>query len=98
MIPAERLRISVADCRSLKHNGSTLSFTVSIGLTASRAGDNPACILWRAQQALKAAIEAGGNRAYSHDGSVSDSVSGASGWVGLEDLPQDHPTSLTPDG
>ncbi len=73
--PAERLRISVANCRTLKHNGSALSFTVSIGLTCSLSDDDPACILHRAQQALESAIGEGGNRSCYHDGRTNASVS-----------------------
>ena len=72
LIPAERLRVSVAGCRNLKHNGTTLCFTVSIGLTASQAGDDPARILQRAQQALDTAVGQGGNRSYFHNGKGSD--------------------------
>jgi diguanylate cyclase (GGDEF)-like protein len=97
MIPAERLRVSVGRCRSLNHNGSTLNLTISIGLTVSQAGDDPACILGRAQEALKLAAVEGGNRCCLHNGKGCDSVSSAPGWAGLLDLPQGGPASQLQD-
>jgi diguanylate cyclase len=85
-IPAERLRISVANCRTLRHNGLLLNFTVSIGLTVSQEGDDPARILQRAQRALESAVEQGGNRSCYHDGDLSRPIFCPTDVGNLDDL------------
>ena len=96
VIPAERLRVSVANCRSLKHNGLTLKFTVSLGLTASRSGDDAGSILDRAQQALQAANLEGGNRSFLHDGTHYTPVVRTPAILGLAHLPTASASDVVP--
>jgi len=59
--PAERLRIQVDTCDSVKHQGAPLELTISIGLAELAPVDDAASVLARATVALEEAIELGGN-------------------------------------
>ena len=96
-IPAERLRISIANCRTLRHNGLSLNFSISIGLTVSQQGDDPARILYRAQQALKSAIAQGGNRSCFHDGENSGPVFCPPGLGHLNPMTDNTSTDCVPE-
>jgi diguanylate cyclase len=64
---AERLRQAIARC-PVPVDGRRIQFTVSIGGTEARGGDDTRRIVERAQEALASAIQSGGGCSYFHDG------------------------------
>lgn len=65
---AERLRATIA-AKQFQEGEHEFPVTVSIGVAVTLAGDTPAAILKRADEALYAAKQNGRNRAYLHNGS-----------------------------
>ncbi len=65
-LATERCRTAVATC-PMNFEGNTLHVTVSLGLTAIDAGDDPVSIMKRADEALYAAKDAGRDCGYFHD-------------------------------
>jgi diguanylate cyclase (GGDEF)-like protein len=64
---AERLRTGIA-ARDLAIAGDHVQLTISTGTTATTLGDSGSTMLCRAEEAMEAAIQAGGNRSYAHVG------------------------------
>lgn len=60
LVVAERMRSAAADC-IVPACGEQLQFTVSIGVTSTRRGDDVATVVSRASQALQDAKTSGGN-------------------------------------
>ncbi len=70
---AERLRATIAECE-LALDGREQRFTVSIGGAEVVHGDDTARLLRRTEEALTAAMKAGGNCAFFHNGNWSETV------------------------
>jgi diguanylate cyclase len=64
---ADRLRAVISSC-PLPVRGEELRFTVSLGLAQARTSDDPRTLVKRADTALFASKEAGGNCAHLHNG------------------------------
>ena len=56
----------------MSYNSQSLHFSVSIGLAQTCADDSSGQLMERAQDALDASVEAGGNVCYAHDGNMSE--------------------------
>ncbi len=67
-IPAMRIRQRVCEYDALKYQGSSLSFSVSVGLAELVSAEGPGSFLKRVEQALRDASSSGGNRLCTHDG------------------------------
>ncbi len=64
---ADRIRQSVARCELAVPAGQ-FNFTVSIGGAVTMKNDETPTLLWRAEEALDAAVKAGGNSCFFHSG------------------------------
>jgi diguanylate cyclase len=73
---AERLREAVARCVLAAERGA-LRFTISLGGAEAMEGDTSQRLLRRAGEALDAAIRAGGNCGFFHNGNWSETVEAA---------------------
>jgi diguanylate cyclase len=67
-IPAMRIRQRVCEYDALKYQGSSLSFSVSVGLAELVSAEGPGSFLKRVEEALREASAGGGNRLCTHDG------------------------------
>lgn len=67
-VAAERLRRRIAECRSVKHRGSTILFTTSIGIAELIANEDAGSVIVQAEAAVQTAMDLGGNQALRHDG------------------------------
>lgn len=72
----ERLRRAIASCEVNK-TGMHVRFTVSLGITEAVTSDSSTKMLERSQAALDAAIKAGRNRSFYHDGEVCEAAEAA---------------------
>jgi diguanylate cyclase len=70
---AERLRSVISSC-ALPVRGEELRFTISLGLAQAQASDDPRSLVKRADAALFASKEAGGNRVHQHTGERCEST------------------------
>lgn len=72
--PAERVRKAVAACDKLKYQGTTVRFTVSVGIAEATEGDDASSLLERAETATRQAVARGSNCTYLHNGATCESV------------------------
>jgi diguanylate cyclase len=72
--PAERIRKAVASCDKLKHGGSAVRFTVSVGVAEASDADNESLLFERAEAAARQATARGANRTFVHNGSMCEPV------------------------
>ncbi|HEX4142949.1 MAG TPA: GGDEF domain-containing protein [Pirellulales bacterium] len=70
---AERLRSVISSC-ALPVRGEELRFTISLGLAQAQSSDDPRSLVKRADAALLASKEAGGNRVHQHTGERCEST------------------------
>ena len=67
-IAAERVRTAIAMCDKLRVHDEAIRFTASLGVAQASGDDGVTSIIGRAQLALYAAAERGGNRTFVCDG------------------------------
>jgi diguanylate cyclase (GGDEF)-like protein len=72
--PAERIRKAVASCDKLKHGGSAVRFTVSVGVAEASDADSESSLFQRAEAAARQATARGANRTFVHNGSMCEPV------------------------
>jgi len=73
--PAERVRTAVAACDKLKYEGTTVRFTISVGIAEATAEDDANTLFARAETASRQASARGSNRTYLHNGTSCEAVS-----------------------
>jgi GGDEF domain-containing protein len=73
---AERLRQAIARC-ALPVPGGPLRFTVSVAGAVIISSDETQTLLWRTEEALDAATNAGGNCSFFHNGQWSETAADA---------------------
>jgi len=78
---AERLREAIASC-VLPVGGKKLKFTVSVSAAVATGSDDTLGLLRRAKEALRAALQSGGNCSYFHNGQWSEIADAAPQEIG----------------
>ncbi|MFV2066509.1 MAG: GGDEF domain-containing protein [Pirellulales bacterium] len=72
--PAERIRKAVAACDKLKYQGTTVRFTVSVGIAEATDEDDETTLFARAETAARQASSRSSNYTYFHNGTTCESV------------------------
>jgi diguanylate cyclase len=72
--PAERIRKAIGSCKKLRHAGSILRFTVSVGVAEASDADSETTLFERAEAAVRQAAARGANCTFVHNGTMCEPV------------------------